>query len=76
MRDSGREQADVVLGCRLNPDSKMPPIRRVGNLIFATILSVLSSNRVRDTASGMRVIRRSSLDSLYPLPDGLHFTRR
>jgi glycosyltransferase involved in cell wall biosynthesis len=71
---AAREQADVVLGCRLNRDSRMPPIRRLGNLIFAAILSVLSSNRVRDTASGMRVIRRSSLDSLYPLPDGLHFT--
>jgi glycosyltransferase involved in cell wall biosynthesis len=68
------EDADVVLGCRLNPNSKMPLIRRVGNFIFATILSVFSSSHVRDTASGMRVVRRSSLDRLYPLPDGLHFT--
>jgi hypothetical protein len=29
---------------------------------------------VSDTASGMRVIRRDSLQKLYPLPDGLHFT--
>jgi glycosyltransferase involved in cell wall biosynthesis len=68
------ENADVVLGCRLNANSQMPLIRRVGNFIFATILSVFSSSRVRDTASGMRVVRRSSLDRLYPLPDGLHFT--
>jgi glycosyltransferase involved in cell wall biosynthesis len=68
------ENADVVLGCRLNANSKMPLIRRIGNFIFATILSVFSSSRVRDTASGMRVVRRSSLDRLYPLPDGLHFT--
>ncbi len=68
------ENADVVLGCRLNTDSQMPPIRRVGNFIFAAILSVFSSSRVRDTASGMRVVRKSSLDGLYPLPDGLHFT--
>jgi glycosyltransferase involved in cell wall biosynthesis len=68
------ENADVVLGCRLNAASRMPLIRRVGNFIFATILSVFSSSRVRDTASGMRVVRRSSLDRLYPLPDGLHFT--
>src|SRR5262249_25719974 len=26
------------------------------------------------TASGMRVVRRSSLSKLYPLPDGMHFT--
>lgn len=68
------ENLDVVLGSRLNAGSKMPVIRRVGNFIFATILSVVCSSRVRDTASGMRVVRRSSLDSLYPLPDGLHFT--
>jgi len=68
------QNADVVLGCRLNADSQMPLIRRIGNFIFASILTVFSSSRVRDTASGMRVVKRSSLDSLYPLPDGLHFT--
>jgi glycosyltransferase involved in cell wall biosynthesis len=68
------ENADVVLGCRLNKISQMPLIRRIGNFIFATILSIFSASRVRDTASGMRVVRRSSLDRLYPLPDGLHFT--
>lgn len=66
--------AHVVLGCRLNANSRMPLIRRIGNFIFATILSVFSASRVRDTASGMRVVQRSSLDRLYPLPDGLHFT--
>ena len=65
---------DVVLGCRLNGNSEMPLVRRIGNAIFATLLSVFASSRVRDTASGMRVVRRSSLDHLFPLPDGLHFT--
>jgi glycosyltransferase involved in cell wall biosynthesis len=69
-----REKADVVLGCRLNSQSKMPLIRRVGNIIFASMLTLFSSSRVRDTASGMRVIRRTSLPKLMPLPDGLHFT--
>ena len=69
-----REDADVVLGCRLNAQSKMPLIRRIGNMIFASILTVFSSKRVRDTASGMRVVRRESLPKLMPLPDGLQFT--
>lgn len=69
-----QDRADVVLGCRLNRDSQMPLIRRVGNFLFATILSIFSSSRVRDTASGMRVVRRASLGNLFPLPDGLHFT--
>lgn len=69
-----KDDADVVLGCRLNKDSKMPLIRRVGNFIFAKMLTFLSSNYVKDTASGMRVVKKSSLNDLYPLPDGLHFT--
>jgi glycosyltransferase involved in cell wall biosynthesis len=69
-----RENADVVLGCRMTRQSKMPLLRRVGNFIFAVLLSFFSSSRVRDTASGMRVVRRSSLPRLYPLPDGMHFT--
>ncbi len=69
-----KEDADVVLGCRMTRESRMPPLRRVGNTIFALLLSLFSSKRVRDTASGMRVVRRTSLPKLLPLPDGMHFT--
>ena len=65
---------DIMLGCRLNKDSQMPAIRRLGNTLFAILLSLVSNQKVRDTASGMRVIRRSSLSEIMPLPDGLHFT--
>lgn len=68
------DQADVVLGCRLNRQSRMPLVRRAGNRLFAGLLSAFSSKTVRDTASGMRVVRRSALRHLYPLPIGLHFT--
>jgi glycosyltransferase involved in cell wall biosynthesis len=68
------ERADVALGCRLNPASQMPLVRQLGNRVFATLLRTLSSSRVRDTASGMRVVRRTSLGRLLPLPDGLNFT--
>lgn len=69
-----QENADVVLGSRLNSESHMPAVRRLGNTIFALMLTVLSSKNVRDSASGMRVVRRTSLPKLMPLPDGLHFT--
>jgi glycosyltransferase involved in cell wall biosynthesis len=68
------EQADIALGCRLNAESQMPLIRQLGNRMFALLLSGLASTSVRDTASGMRVVRRSALPGLMPLPDGLHFT--
>src|SRR4051812_1322349 len=66
--------ADVALGCRLNQDSEMPLIRRTGNILFAGLLTVLSGHSVRDTASGMRVVRREAYARLRPLPTGLHFT--
>jgi glycosyltransferase involved in cell wall biosynthesis len=66
--------ADVVVGCRLNAGTHMPWIRQLGNLVFAAMLTVFSSRRVRDAASGMRVVRRASLPKLLPLPDRMQFT--
>lgn len=68
------EGAAVALGSRMGPESHMPRVRRLGNRIYALILSTLSNRVVTDTASGMRVLRRDVLPYLYPLPDGLHFT--
>lgn len=69
-----RTDADIVLGSRLHDNSEMPPVRRLGNRVFSTLLSFFSSSKVRDTASGMRVVRRSTLSRVLPLPDGLDFT--
>jgi glycosyltransferase involved in cell wall biosynthesis len=69
-----KEGADIVLGSRMGPGSKMPVIRQIGNHLYALLLGLLCGRKVTDTASGMRVLRRDALDLLYPLPDGLHFT--
>jgi len=66
--------ADVVVGSRLNPRSKMLLIRKFGNKIFAWLLRWISDQKLTDVASGMRVIQRASLNKMMPLPDGLHFT--
>lgn len=68
------QESDVALGCRLNKNSKMPVTRRFGNTLFSILLTYLASAKVKDTASGMRVVRRKILPELMPLPDGLHFT--
>jgi glycosyltransferase involved in cell wall biosynthesis len=65
---------DVALGSRMHPLSRMPRVRVLGNWMFRTLLNCIAGGGVTDTASGMRLLRRSSLDRLYPLPDGLHFT--
>jgi hypothetical protein len=69
------EGADLVIGSRMaGTDSEMPRVRRVGNVIFATLVSLVSNVRITDCASGQRVLRREILPVLYPLPDGLNFT--
>ncbi len=69
------EGADLVVGSRMSGgESEMPLVRRLGNLIFANLVSLLSNRRISDSSSGMRVIRREALSRLYPLPDGLNFT--
>lgn len=70
-----QEGSDLVIGSRMaGAESRMPRTRRVGNLFFATLLSLLAHRRVTDSASGMRVFRREILERIYPLPDGLNLT--
>lgn len=67
--------ADLVIGSRMTgEDSKMPLTRRIGNFFFANLLSLLSRQKVTDSASGMRVFKRDILEQIYPLPDGLNLT--
>jgi glycosyltransferase involved in cell wall biosynthesis len=67
--------ADLVIGSRMaGASSEMPLVRRVGNTIFASLLSLVAGVRISDSASGQRVIRREVLPLLYPLPDTLDFT--
>ena len=69
------QNADLVIGSRMaGADSEMPLVRRIGNTIFATLVSIISNRRVTDSASGQRVLRSDVLSHLYPLPDGLNFT--
>jgi hypothetical protein len=69
------EQADLVVGSRMaGSDSHMPATRRLGNTLFAWLLTLIGSARVTDTASGMRVFKREALQVLSPLPDGLNLT--
>jgi glycosyltransferase involved in cell wall biosynthesis len=73
---AAREQAaDLVIGSRMaGGESHMPATRRMGNRLFAALVSLIGNRRITDSASGMRIIRREVLARLYPLPDGLNFT--
>ncbi|MBN2498240.1 MAG: glycosyltransferase family 2 protein [Deltaproteobacteria bacterium] len=67
--------ADIILGSRMvGAGSRMPAVRRAGNLFFARLLSWITGRSISDTASGMRIFRREVLGRLGRLPDGLDFT--
>lgn len=67
--------ADLVIGSRMaGARSEMPKTRRLGNFIFANLVTLVGNHYVTDSASGMRVFRRDTLERMYPLPDGLNFT--
>ena len=66
---------ELVIGSRMaGSESKMPLTRRIGNLFFAGLLTLVGRQRVSDSASGMRVFRREVMERVYPLPDGLNLT--
>ncbi|MGQ9841720.1 MAG: glycosyltransferase family 2 protein, partial [Anaerolineae bacterium] len=69
------QDADIVIGSRMaGAASRMPLVRRVGNFIFANLVSLVSAQRISDSASGMRVFKKAILERIYPLPDGLNLT--
>ena len=70
-----RHKAELIIGSRMaGAESHMPAVRRLGNLIFARLVSVISAKQITDSASGMRIFKKSLLPRLYPLPDGLNLT--
>ncbi|MCW8139533.1 MAG: glycosyltransferase family 2 protein, partial [Planctomycetota bacterium] len=69
-----RDGASVATGCRMTATSRMPPLRRLGNRFFRGLINTLARAEIRDSASGMRVIRRECLPWIFTLPDGMHFT--
>ena len=67
--------AELVIGSRMaGAESEMPLVRRIGNVFFANLVSLVGNHRISDSASGMRVFHKDVLARLYPLPDGLHLT--
>ena len=74
-REGLARDADIVIGSRMaGAESEMPAVRRLGNFLFANLVSLVSAQRITDSASGMRVFKKAILERVYPLPDGLNLT--
>ena len=57
-------KADMVYGSRFrgNPGYKVPLGRRVGNMVFSVVLSVLTRQRITDPTSGFRMTNRRGIE--------------
>jgi glycosyltransferase involved in cell wall biosynthesis len=58
------KKADMVYGSRFrgNPGYKVPLGRRLGNLIFSVVLTVLTRQRITDPTSGFRMTNRRGIE--------------
>lgn len=69
------QNIDIAVGSRfLGKNEGMPIVRKVGNKIFALIVSIYTGKRITDAGSGLRVFRASILPELEDLPDQLNYT--
>lgn len=69
-----KEHVEVAVASRfLGRNDGMPWMRRLGNRIFATLLSFYSGRRTTDTSTGLRVFNARFLPTVQQLPDGLDF---
>lgn len=69
------EKAGMVCGNRLNPQTQMPPQRRLGNWLYRTLTRWLVRYEVADCCTGMRVFRSEYRERFCrDLPNDLNFS--
>ncbi len=63
-----RDEADVVIGSKLHPDSKLvyPPLRRVVSWAYFSLVHFLFGLPVHDTQTGIKLFRREVLERVFP----------
>ncbi len=69
------EDLDMAFGCRFQPSSQMPIIRKVGNHIFTWTLSQLFTTPITDVCTGFRIFKKSRTSQVLGLEEkGLNFS--
>jgi len=59
---------DIVVGCKRHPESvvDVPLVRRVLSCGFNALVRLLTGVRLRDTQTGLKAIRRRTLEDVFP----------
>ncbi|NOZ64108.1 MAG: glycosyltransferase family 2 protein [Caldiserica bacterium] len=61
---ASKEDADIVVGSRMEDPQGMPPVRYWTNVITSLITTMLAGTRIRDSQSGFRLIRSRVLQEV------------
>ena len=63
-----REHADVVIGSKLHPESKLnyPPLRRFFSWSYFRLVHFLFGLPIHDTQTGIKLFRRPVLEQVFP----------
>lgn len=70
-----KENADMVVGARINADAKIPLIRKPAKWIITKLASFLVQEKIPDLNSGLRVMKKAIVNKYIKLlPDGFSFT--
>jgi len=64
-------QADIVIGSRINHRSEMPMHRKIGNNVLDFFTNAGSKNKVKDTQSGFRAYSRRAIQEIDITETGL-----
>ncbi len=62
------EQSDIVIGCKMHPDSDLsyPLHRRIMSRTYFALVKALIGLPIRDTQTGMKLFRREALETAFP----------
>jgi glycosyltransferase involved in cell wall biosynthesis len=74
LKELDRSGSEMIVGTRFKGKSKMTVTRKIGNRYFVLLLNLLAHSNLSDCTSGMRIVKKSVLRKLSPLPDGWDFT--
>ena len=59
-----KEEADIVVGSRMEDPRGMPPLRYWTNVLTSLVTTMLAGTRIRDSQSGFRLIRSKVLQEV------------
>jgi len=70
-----KENYDMVVGARTNPQSQIPLIRKPAKWLLGQLANYLTGTKIPDLNSGLRIIKKDVLNKfIHLLPDGFSFT--